>query len=218
MSSALSICQSPCKPTSPAHTGASVWGALALPNPMPAQPSLLGSLQASTHPVGSPQGQLWPDTGTRFPHPEAADLACKPRAQTAGWAMSQRPAVVLGSFHLFPLVPTDRTDQNRMELEAGQEQGSWEARNLFGRLLCGLSAPWEPGGPGITNTGTRTAQLLLQRRATAHWGPRTVPATAAVHLPHLRPTIPESESPVKSVLVSPLLLPHQDRQLHQLEA
>lgn len=108
--------------------------------PLPFPTFLSSRLQARHTSCGEPRGQPWPDAGARVPHAEAAASACKPRAGTAGQAIVPRPAMVSGHFRPFPLVPAGKMDQNRIELESGWNR---EAGNLFGRLHCRLSAPWE---------------------------------------------------------------------------
>ena len=106
------------------------------------KPALCTGSRPSTHPMGSPRGQLWADTGTGLPVLRLQMWSL--RSDLGSWVGCVPEAGVRSSdFYPFPLGPRDRTEQ-KMELESWLETGS---RNLLGRLLQGLSAPREPEGP-----------------------------------------------------------------------
>ena len=120
-------------------------GALDFLNDVPAsQPcGLWTGSRPSTHLTGSPRGRLWADTGAGLPV-----LRLQTRSLCSdldSWVGCVPEAGIRSSdFYLFPLGPRGRTEHKKMELESWLEAGS---RNLLGRLLQGLSAPTEPGGP-----------------------------------------------------------------------
>ena len=92
--------------------------------------------------MGSPQGQLRADTDAGHPVLRLQTWSLSP--ELGSWVGCVPEAGArLSDFYPFLLGPRGRTEQ-KMELESWLEAGS---RNPLGRLLQGLVAPREPGGP-----------------------------------------------------------------------
>ena len=85
--------------------------------------------------MGSPQGQLWADTGAGLPILRLQTRSL--RSDLGSWVGCVPEAGIRSSdFYPFPLGPSGRTEQKKMELESWLEAGS---RNPLGRLLQELS-------------------------------------------------------------------------------
>ena len=99
--------------------------------------------------MGSPQGQLWADTGAGLPILRLQTRSL--HSDLGSWVGCVPEAGIRSSdFYPFPLGPSGRTEQKKMELESWLEAGS---RNPLGRLLQELSAPREPRGPEGSGAG-----------------------------------------------------------------
>ena len=114
---ALSFCpflKAPCKASSPA-----VCWYLCPEHPCPSQRRTCKAIPLAGGPWARHAScwELWAETGTRCPDPEAADSASKPRAEAAGPAVPRRAGLGHELFPYLSLSPSRRIDQNRIDLE-----------------------------------------------------------------------------------------------------